>query len=149
MLPQIYYSHPIAGERGYGDGRRNFDIEYEKHNCYTAVQNILWLRRNFPEVRWYCPGEVESPITAARQLGFLTAQQALEIDFYIIRTDCDGGLVHRWEGSNGTVKEENLLIQLEYPHILQTRSQNIWECDIVAIGSLVTKVMVRVKEQGR
>lgn len=146
MRPQIYYSHPIAGMAGYGDGGRNFNAQYELSNCQTAVENTLWLRQHFPEVRWYCPGEVEPPIMVARQLGFLTVGQVLDIDYHIIKTQSSGGLIHRWEESNGTYREEELIIKLQYPNLVLTESRYISECSVYRIRTLVDSVLANVKE---
>ncbi len=152
MYPMIYYSHPIAGEAGSGGGGRNFDAQYEKNNCWTAIENVKWLRWHFSQVRWYCPGEVELPILVARQLGFLTVQQALEVDFHIIRTESSGGLVHRWEGSYGTIVEEKLIKELDYPNLLITLPKNLHLCDANMrrqIGDLVDLAVKKSEEQGR
>lgn len=139
--PQIYYSHPI---RGLCSDENNY--EYEKQNCCTAIENVLWLRNHFPQVKWYCPGEVEPPIVAARLLGFLTVQQILEIDYHIVKTQCSAGLIHRWEESNGTHKEEDLIIKLKYPSLVLIESRHISECPIYRIRALVDSVLANVKE---
>lgn len=147
LTPMIYYSHPISGTAGYGDGGRIFDAEHEKTNCQFAIENVNWLRSTFPQVRWYCPGEVEPPIMVARQLGFLTVQQVLDIDLHIIQTESHGGLVHRWEESYGTRVEEKQIIELSFPNLLQTQSVRIWECDFSAIQLLVETVVDRQRSR--
>jgi len=135
--PTIYYSHPIAGKN-----KPDADYTHENVNCDIATKNILWLRKTFPQVRWYCPGEVEIPVQTARILQLLTVDQVLDIDFHIIKTRCRGGLLHPWEPSKGLNKEQERFVEFEYPFVrLAPGTRSIKECDIGTIQKLVKDVL--------
>lgn len=135
----IYYSHPIAGVIG----AEKKDYRYENENCKIAIRNVKFLRSTFPQVLWYCPGEVEIPLQVARQLNLLSIEQVLQIDFYIMKTKCSGTCLHRWEDSMGVDREKVVTIELGYPYIQLTGGKDIQEYDLDYIQQVVRQVQER------
>jgi len=72
--PMIYYSHPIRGAAG-----KDASIAYMQNNCRRAKENVKLLREIYPEVDWYCPGEVDLIIQILYTQGKLTEDE--EYDF--------------------------------------------------------------------
>jgi len=139
--PMIYLGHPIRGKKT-SYGKEDTGIyQYENMNCEQAIRNVQWLRQKFPEVRWYCPGEVEIPVQTAHRLGFLTVPQILEVDFHIIKELCLGGVLHRWEPSKGLAKEQERCVEWNYPHVVLEGPREIEHCDILAIKKVVDQVL--------
>jgi hypothetical protein len=141
--PMIYLGHPIRGKMKIYGGKTNDGVyDYENVNCAQAVENVNWLRKTYPEVRWYCPGEVETPVQMAHRMGMLTVPQILDMDFAIIRLLCSGGLLHIWEHSSGAEKEAERCLEWNYPHlVLREVPKEIWECDQGVIQLMVRQVL--------
>lgn len=73
--PTIYMSHSISGDNG--------DIA---GNCQRAQAVVRRLRRVYPEVKWYCPGEVNLAIDLLWQhFKYINTDQVLEVDCEILR----------------------------------------------------------------
>ena len=138
--PMIYLCHPMRGKKG-DTGESNIDYDYQNVNSDIAIENVRWLRVQYPQVNWYCPGEVEPPVQTAHRLGFLTVDQIFEIDFSIIKDMCSGALAHEWEDSVGVKKEVDRCIDFGYPFYIFTESKYIWECNQEAILALVNRVL--------
>ncbi len=145
--PVVYYSHPISGAKF--DGKTGAPANYEQENCEQAVLNVWWLRKWFPEVDWYCPGEVETPMRVARKLGLLNVKQVLDIDFYILEHECNASFCHKWEQSKGVDLEYALTKQLGYPAILFEQTKFISFSDISKIREFVNQVVTQKKEVGQ
>lgn len=112
--PLIYLSHPMRGKKG-NTTEGNADANYQNKNSAQAVENVLILRKGFPEVNWHCPGEGNIPVQTAYKLGYLSIDQILTMDCTIIEQRCSGTLVHRWEASVGADIEEDCSRRLNYP----------------------------------
>jgi hypothetical protein len=140
--PMIYLGHPIRGKmKTYGGDDANV-YNHENVNCLQAIDNVLWLRENYPQVRWYCPGEVETPIQMAHRMNFLSVPQILDMDFAIIRLECSGGLLHIWEDSKGAEKEAVRCEGWSYPyHVFREVPKEIWDCDQRPVVELVKSVL--------
>jgi len=153
--PMIYYSHPIAGKKGVDAKsheeyqKLSVDYEYENENCKIAVRNVQWLRNAFPQVRWYCPGEVEIPIQTARQLNLLLPKQVMDLDYVVIERRCHGGLLHLWQPSRGVLEEKKKLETLQYPSLMIPGTKEIWECDLGRIQNFVRRTINFSKERNR
>ena len=98
--PIIYYSHPIRGAAG-----KDASIAYMQNNCRRAKENVKLLREIYPEVDWYCPGEVDLIIQILYTQGKLTEDDILNADLEIIEKYCHGLFCHQWESSYGGNKE--------------------------------------------
>jgi hypothetical protein len=139
--PMIYLGHPIRGKMT-SYGKEDAGIyQYENVNCAQAIANVHWLRKEFPQVRWYCPGEVEIPIQTAHRMGFLTVPQILEVDFHIIKELCSGAVLHKWEPSKGLAAEQGRCEAWNYPHVVLEGPWEIENCDLVAIKKVVDQVL--------
>lgn len=138
--PMIYLAHPMRGKKG-DTKESNVDYANQNKNSCTAINNVRWLRDHYPQVDWYCPGEVEPPVQTAHQLGYLSINQILEIDFTIIRDRCLGLLAHRWESSVGVDKEVENCKDFQYPYSIFEESPFIWECNQSQIQELVDVVL--------
>jgi hypothetical protein len=144
--PMIYLGHPIRGklpadiEEALSPDHPFF--KYENENCKIAIENVEWLRYSYPEVRWYCPGEVEIPVQMGHRLGYLNIESILDIDFHIIQELCMGGVLHRWEDSNGVDREIKKFKEIEYPYAVVSDSPKIWECDQELIRGVIAEVLI-------
>jgi len=137
--PKIYYAHPMRGKLGSkGDG----EYGYQNKNSDIAIENVKWLRIVFPQVEWYCPGEVETPVQMFTKLGYITTPQILYMDICVLQQLCQGGLIHRWEPSEGADGEMKRCQELGYPYLLVEESPLIWECNLSAIQYFVKKVLL-------
>ena len=136
--PRIYLAHPMRGKLGSGgDNAHN----YQNKNSDIAIRNVRWLRERFPEVYWYCPGEVEIPVQTLFRLGFVSTEQILQMDLVVLEERCYGGLIHRWEPSIGATGEMGRCIELGYPYLLFEDSSDISDCPIGNIQVLIEKVV--------
>jgi len=72
--PTIYMSHSIQGDDGDIFG-----------NCDRAKKAVYRLRKVFPEVKWYCPGEINLVVDVLHRLKFVTNKQILEADCEILK----------------------------------------------------------------
>jgi len=113
---------------------------HENANIAQAIENVKWLRYNFPQVDWYCPGEVNEPIQVAQDLGFLTVEQVLEIDYYIIKDNCHATLFHRWEDSEGMDGEQQANYEGHNLGCTINDTKFIWHCDYNVIRKFVEEV---------
>lgn len=138
--PTIYLAHPMRGKKG-DTKESNIDYNYQNENCEIALQNLIVLRRGFPQVKWYCPAEVEIPVQMAHKLGYLSVEQILDIDFNVIKHICSGAFLHRWEDSVGVDQETAHCVEWGYPHVIYEDSQDIRNCDKEIVQKLVDSVI--------
>jgi len=141
--PMIYLGHPIRGKMSSYGKENTGTYLYENSNCAQAIQNVRWLRQEFPEVRWYCPGETETPIQLAHKMGFLTVSQILKVDFTIIKTMCSGAVLHKWEVSRGLAAEQEKCEKWKYPFVVLEGPKEIEKCDRRAISLVVNQVIAQ------
>ena len=146
--PKLYFSHPMRGKKGNTE-EGNIDHKYQNENSNNAVLNVYWLREMFPQIEFYCPGEVEIPVQTMYQLGYVTVEQILIMDQIIIEKRCCGTLVHKWEDSVGADIELKRTKELGYPYLVFTESKNIWDCPWKKIKNLVNKAMIKHEELSR
>ena len=144
--PMIYLSHPMRGKKGDTE-EGNSDQEYQNTNSEIAIMNLQWLRFMFPEVNWYCPGEVEIPVQTAYLLGFMDVEQILTMDCKIIEERCAGNLVHRWEASVGSDREEACSRKKGIPILVYEDSKYIWNCSLKKIREFVNSVLFEAKQK--
>jgi len=136
--PKIYLAHPMRGKLGSkGDG----EYGYQNANSAIAIENVRWLRKTYPQVEFYCPGEVETPVQMCSKLGYLTTEQILYMDLCILQQLCHGGLMHRWEDSEGVDGEMKKCQDLGYPWVLVTDSPHIQLCNQKPIKIFIQEVL--------
>jgi len=148
---KVYYSTPIRGV--WGDSA---SIEYIRANCQQGIENVKFLRVNFPDVEWYCPAESDTLIQILFVAGKLSSKDILWGDCQIIE-DCDGVLCHKWEASSGVDrefafarKESIKAMMFEQPPSLGKAGEAIWQigdfiADIKKMGSCHIRKTERVK----
>ena len=139
--PKIYLAHPMRGKLGSGG---NQEYNYQNVNSAQAIKNVQWLRLVFPQVDFYCPGEVEEPIQMAAKKGLMTTEEVLYMDLCILQENCCGALLHRWEPSEGVNGELNRVRDLGYPWTLIEGPSDITKCsmeDFISIKLLVDEVL--------
>jgi len=142
--PMIYLAHPIRGKLG---SKASKLYKIQNKNNAIAIKNVKWLREHYPNVRWYCPGEVDTPVQMLCKLGYITEKQVLYMDFCILRELCFGGLMHRWEPSIGVDGEIKECKELNYPYIIVEESPHIWECNQEPIKNLIGEIIKLWKER--
>ncbi len=82
-----YLSHSIRGPEG--NAATNTDME---KNCDRAILVGNFIRKAFPSVELYIPGEHEAFVQIAYKKGYLTEKQILDVDCAII-DKCEGVLI--------------------------------------------------------
>ncbi len=89
---KYYLSHSIRGKAG---PDASHDIQAK--NCAAAIRIANGLRMFFPKLELYVPAENETFVQIAYDVGYLTEDQILNIDCYII-DNLDGVLVYVPDG---------------------------------------------------
>lgn len=80
---KAYVSHPIRGQTG-----KDATDEQMTENNKKAMSFSNALKKKFPAIDFYIPGEHDEFIMKAYRKGWLNEEQILEIDCEILRT-CD------------------------------------------------------------
>lgn len=75
-----YFSHAIRGKKG-----RAATEEDMKKNCDKAMEAVIWLRDNIPELNLYVPAEHEDFVLICYEDEYLTEAQILEVDCKILQ----------------------------------------------------------------
>lgn len=103
--PTLYMSHSIQGDNGDIIG-----------NCQKAQKVARKIRRIFPEVKIYCPGEQNLIMDVLHKTGVLTVEQILEADCTILR-NCHGWFWWYSSPSEGCEREarEAKLYRIDCP----------------------------------
>lgn len=85
---KFYLSHTIRGKHG-----DKATYTQMKANCDRAIAIANLIRSDLPSIELYVPGEHEfPPVGYFIRKGYITAEQALEIDCMVI-DECDGVIV--------------------------------------------------------
>lgn len=100
---KVYVSHTIQGKM-----REKATNEYVHANEQRAIEFTNKLKKLFPKVEFYCPGEHNTFTRIAYLNGYITEEQILDIDCKIIDT-CNLVLNYSPDGyfSNGMQVENN------------------------------------------
>ena len=98
--PIIYLSHSIRG-----DGSVSI-----QENCHRAKRLGKKLRKVFPEIEWYLPGETDMVLQILWKNGVISSDEILEADCEFLRT-CHGWAWWHTGPSRGCVIEEHEAIE--------------------------------------
>lgn len=101
---RIYVSHSIRGALPLAPGE-TIEDRCRQNNKLACIAGTI-LRRKYPAVHWYVPGEYDDFPIKALAMGLLTVDELLDIDCEIVR-ECQGVLFINWEGqySSGMLRE--------------------------------------------
>lgn len=97
--PKVYVITPIRGMRG-----EKATIDYMERNCNIAKLNLIYLRKEFPEVNWVCVAENDKIVQQLLSEGKVSISDVLEMD-QKEQKRCNGTLAIKWEPSFGAEKE--------------------------------------------
>jgi hypothetical protein len=114
---KIYVTHSIRGQKGLNATEQDM-IE----NCNLAMEFGNWLRKNYPGVEFYVPGDHEEFVRIAWMNNLLTEKEILSVDCEII-LGCCGVIVYAPDGhiSRGMKTEIDYAEELEIP-ILEVKN---------------------------
>ena len=76
---KAYISHSIRGKSEEGATNKEREINSKKACEFGAL-----MRKEFPNIEWYIPGEHQEIDTIAYRKGYMTEEQILDIDCEII-----------------------------------------------------------------
>ncbi len=145
--PKIYVSHPMRGKKG-NTKEGNIDHNYQNQNSAIAVLNTIWLRKRFPRIDFYCPGEVELPVQTFYKLGLVSVEEILTMDCNILENCCCGTLALSWEDSVGVAREVQKTTELGYPLFIYKDTPYIWNCQ-EGIYDFIQTVMKRFETEAK
>jgi len=97
--PLIYISHAILGVSGDMEG-----------NCKKAHKAAERLRKVFPEVNFFVPGENDWVLQILYSRKRLSVKDILDADFEILK-QCNGWCFLKWEESSGSLKEKIIAVE--------------------------------------
>jgi hypothetical protein len=92
--PTLYVSHPIRGESN-----------NVTKNCNKATAAVRRLRRVFPEIDFYCPGENNLVLQILLNVYSWSVDEVLFADLMILGA-CHGWMKYSFEGSEGAQIEQ-------------------------------------------
>lgn len=79
MKIRVYISHSIRGKHGKNATKKQMAVNNEKAKLFYYS-----LKRFYPTLDFYCPGEHDEFVLIAYEKGFLTEEQILSVDCEII-----------------------------------------------------------------
>ena len=125
MAALMYLSHAIA------DGG-TLNTEERAENRRKAYKFAGWLRDKFPQIRFFCPAEMEVFVAKALKGEYLTLDQVLNVDCEIIK-ECEGLIAYTPKGKTS----KGMDIEIEFANANNVPVQNLYYADDMKEEALI------------